>query len=59
MIKGNVVQQFIKVNEGATVNVGGQFSGELVRKSKKNKIENDVSFHKTVKTKLIYKKDFF
>ena len=43
MIKENVVQQFIKVNEG------GEFSGELTRKPKKNETEIDVSFHSTIK----------
>ena len=45
MAKGNVIQKFIKVNEDATIDVGGNFSGELTRKSKKNGAENEVSFN--------------
>ena len=42
MIKGNVVQQCF--NEGATINFGRQFFGELTRKLSENKAESEVSF---------------
>ena len=50
-VKGNIVQNFIRVQEGATVNFGGQNSSEIARSSSRSEetfeTENEVSFIKT------------
>ena len=49
-VKGNIVQNFIKVQEGATVNFGGQNPSEVARSLSKSEeafeTGNEVSFIK-------------
>ena len=48
-MKGNVVQHFVKVQEGATVHLGGQSSSEVARSSSRSEetfdTGNEVSFY--------------
>ena len=44
-VKGNIVQIF-KVQEGATVNFGGHFSGQVDKNINKSDDKNKVSFKK-------------
>ena len=43
-MKGNNIVQIIKVQEGASVHFGGQFSGQVDKNINKSDDENKVSF---------------
>ena len=48
-VKGNIVQNFVKVQEGATVHLGGQSSSEVARSSSRSEetfdTGSEVSFY--------------